>query len=547
MKNRLLELLITVIFVHYNSINAQTATFSKSSLAYSSDWSTVNFLDLNQDGYLDIFASTIVDNQAHTYHENDKNGGFLNDYSLFSTGGLAYSSAWADVENDGDLDLILSMDGKVKFIYNNGERGFNYSSGSYLKSNSRVDWVDYDNNNWLDVSSGIYLHAQDSQYSFTSQPDFTFSGSASWCDFDNDGDADVLANALLKNNGDGTFTDITSSAFPSGYSYNGQTISWGDFNNDGWFDVFVSNNTADQVFKNNGDGTFTKISNAAFPNDYSSAYTSAWADYNNDGYLDLYTASNILVNSSIQSNNLYLNNHDGTFIIADAAVLKFQSYESWRTTSCAWGDINNDGLQDLLIGRKNWGLTLYENTNDDYNNWVTIKLKGVKSNTSAIGAKVHVTSELQGVQVTQVREIRAINGGGQSSMEAAFGLGDGSIINSIEIHWPSGLINKYNDVLTNQIITYTEHDESTSIEENDYTDDFKPVVIYNSTSGSYTLISKFKNYDVEILDINGKVIYSVQNVMSENYKIDLSDTPKGYYLLKTKNKTSQSIQSIIHY
>src|SRR5437773_5816887 len=117
--------------------------------------------------------------------------------------------------------------------------------------------------------------------------------------------------------------------------------AWGDYDNDGYLDLFVPNNNENNfLYHNNRDGTFTKITSGRIVTDGGNSFGAAWGDYDNDGFLDLFVAN---VN---QKNFLYRNNGDGTFTkITSGAIVNDVGY-SW---GAAWGDYDNDGFLDLFV------------------------------------------------------------------------------------------------------------------------------------------------------------------------------------------------------
>lgn len=179
----------------------------------------------------------------------------------------------------------------------------------------------------------------------------------SFADFDNDGDEDIFIvrhdgppGALYLNNGDGTFTDITNSAGLSEAENEGGVF--GDYNNDGLLDLYVSNEHGlNFLFRNNGDETFTDVSNESGANHAGLAISSPFGDYNNDGLLDIY-----VVNLSA-SNVLLRNNGDGTFTnVTDAAGVG----NAGSGITAVWSDFNLDRKLDLYVANQDANV-LYEN------------------------------------------------------------------------------------------------------------------------------------------------------------------------------------------
>jgi hypothetical protein len=231
-----------------------------------------------------------------------------------------------DFDNDGLLDIVeTSWDPAVPmaFYRNRGDGTFEERSkeaglegqigGLYCVQ------TDYNNDGWLDlyVCRGAWAGPQ--------------------------------RHSLLRNNKDGTFTDVTEAAgllMP----INGQVAVWADYDNDGWLDLFVGGEkTRSRLFHNKGDGTFEEVAaKAGVANEGLFCKGASWGDYDGDGYPDLY------VSVMDGANRLFHNNRDGTFtdVAADLGVV-----QPWRSFSCWFFDYDNDGWPDLFVAGYNWRLS----------------------------------------------------------------------------------------------------------------------------------------------------------------------------------------------
>ncbi len=216
-------------------------------------------------------------------------------------------------------------------------------------------WGDFDNDGFPDLfvgngSTRNFLYRNNRDGTFTKQPiaapalDSGFGGS--WGDFNNDGWLDLFvanrsANYLYRNNGDGTFTKVTAFAGATGAtSWSG---SWGDYDRDGWLDLFISNGGGNNnvLLRNNGDGTFTRITAARIVGDGGTSIGAAWQDYDSDGWPDLFVANNG------GNNFLYRNLRNGTFARVAAGRIATDSQSAILPD---WGDYDNDGWPDLAVG-----------------------------------------------------------------------------------------------------------------------------------------------------------------------------------------------------
>jgi hypothetical protein len=291
----------------------------------------------------------------------------------YSSGGT-----WGDYNNDGLLDLFVynGMDGVAyaPFLYQNNGNGIftraERGAHLYLSNESySAAWGDYDNDGNLDLfvsstSRNMLFHnnGDGSFTQITGSPMIEMSSIGTWVDYDNDGYLDLFLagtqtklshNSLYRNNGDGTFTAVTNNVLvtDTGMMVGG---AWADYDNDGFPDVFVVGGgfQPSRLYHNNGDGTFTRVNEGNIVTDLASSRGCAWGDYDNDGFLDLF-----VVNQNGEKNYLYHNNGDGTFtrvmsgdIVNDIASTT--SNCSCGSYGCAWGDYDNDGFLDLYVGNE---------------------------------------------------------------------------------------------------------------------------------------------------------------------------------------------------
>jgi len=217
-------------------------------------------------------------------------------------------------------------------------------------------------------------------------------GGITAADYDNDGFYDLfipdgVESKLFRNRGDGTFEDVTVRAGLAGLD--GVSVAlFADYDNDGYKDLFVSRTFRhNQLFRNNGDGTFTDVTERAGIGDDSCTTVASWADYDNDGFLDLYVGRYLDPRRGIpttfyarngEPNQLYHNNGDGTFTnVTEKAGVG----ETGLCLGSVWGDYNDDGYQDLYVVNDFGRNTLYHNNGDGTFTDVT-----KKSNTFAYGA-----------------------------------------------------------------------------------------------------------------------------------------------------------------
>lgn len=453
---------------------------------YSASWA-----DYNGDGFDDMI---IIDNS--NYHTslftNNGDGTFSEntDNAIYNNDGPSIACSWGDYNNDGNIDLYICNTGNggaaasENFLYRNDGNGVFTKITEGLIVNDQgwslgAAWADYDNDGFLDLYVSNFtelncLYRNNGDESFTKitegeiVTDYFNTYSASWSDYDNDGFQDLFVvnyfysglpgqnDCLYHNNGDGTFTKNTTALIANDLALS-QGASWGDFNNDGWLDLFVTvNDFADidhnLLYKNNGAGDFTLVS-ASPSTDGRSSFGAAWLDINNDGFLDLTVSNN--GSSSKRLNYLYLNNGDETFTDQDTDEATTTPLRDFCTTI---SDYDHNGYPDIFTPSYSTTLIhgLYQN-NGGTNNWLTVRLEGVISNRSAIGARIRCYSD----GIAQTREVSSTSGqycGG--SLAQMFGIGTAVAIDSITINWPSGIHQVINNPDINQILNITEGEET---------------------------------------------------------------------------------------
>jgi hypothetical protein len=460
--------------------------------------------DYDDDGWLDLFVGSAYASERNYLFHNDRDGTFtlIDDAAMPKIPSNQHGSAWGDYDNDGYLDLIVTAGNPEiahSMLYrNNGDGTFSWTNNDIYNDPlyyadpgvHAPSWGDYDNDGLLDLFIGAHdifnrLFHNDGGGSFTRILDHVLvndesSGPASegraWVDYDNDGDLDLyvsnlfvrpsprFTSVLYRNDGDGLFTRIVDSGL-SRFQERTFGSCWADYDNDGLADLFLANRKRNSLYHNDGDGTFTRISSSKVAKDTipSSATfgTCAWGDYDNDGFIDLYvtTLDFDFPTPSTLGSFLYHNDGDGGFTKVTEGPVATE-----RTTGASgagWVDYDNDGFLDLFVAQGAHAPSpqtnlLYHNDGND-NGWLNLKLVGTVSNRSAIGAKVRVSAFYRGASRWQVREISGGDGNGnQQSLNAEFGLGDATTIETVRVEWPSGIVQEMHDLAPRQFVTITE-------------------------------------------------------------------------------------------
>ena len=444
----------------FTEVSASLGISGQTGLGHAVGW-----CDIDNDGDLDVAMSNQDGSAFWLYRNNGTN--FTNITSSAGLGGIgAYRILWGEVTGDGYTDLILDWGSSQRLFGNDGDGTFtDLTSGSGLTGNP-VCIADFDNDGSADVltltSAGCSVLLNSGSGVFTAQA----AGAGTWwcavcLDYDQDGDQDIYLgtygssdpNALLRNDGT-SFTDVTAAA---GVVFNGSTtgITVGDYNNDGYLDLYLANYSTPgcKLFENDGDGTFTDVTAAAGVTGQIDTRTSAFTDYNNDGWLDIFSSHHDFF---VISNIMWRNNGDGTFSdVGESLGLSGEWIGDYFGT--AWGDYNLDGDIDLFaVGHiDKWQLFRNDQSTTIPANYIVLELEGTVSNRNAIGAIVN--ADLGSLTLT-----RSIRGGEGyhdfHSIPIEFGLYDAVSIQSLEINWPSGLVETYTDISANQYIYAIEGD-----------------------------------------------------------------------------------------
>ena len=540
------------------------------------DSRSINIVDVNGDGLEDIYITNGLKNgQNNELYLNLGNNNFQKtvDDPIVLDNAPSDGATCADTDNDGDLDcFMVTWYNKRNYFYqNNGLGNFTHSPdaitgvlGTYSETAS---FADYDKDGLVDIyitnSEGdkrnlLYRNTGNNNFTkitATWLDESKLSRAAVWADYDNDGDQDLYVanenestNSLFRNeNGSNNFVKVTND--PSVQeSQSSMTASWGDVNNDGFQDLFVGNagyfqTQNNRLFINNGNGGFTAAPNGPINTDNGCSYGSGFADYDNDGDLDL-LVSNGFCNAPIV-NFLYENDGNGQFSRNLNALSDF-------TTPCsfgmAWGDLDNNGFQDIVISTcKNMNtspepnnLVFMNNGND--NHWLKIKLVGTTSNRAAIGAQIMLTAQINGQTVTQMREISAQTGYcGQSSLIAHFGLGNATSIGNITVKWPSGLEQVWGNVNLNTTVLIIEGSptigENSPAAQNIFSVKVNPNPILDTVHWILETAQPLENISFTLVDMHGKILRKQDldrvDAGQTQYKWDVTDIPAGLYLLKT--------------
>ena len=433
--------------------------------------------DYDNDGFLDLYVTNFG---ANILYHNNGDGKFTDVTSQAGVGDERWgtSAAFADYDADSDLDLFV------------------------------VNYVDFElDENPVSTLSGVRVYGPPSDFGSTSNVLYRNNGDGTFTDvtketgffnpngksltvvggdYNNDGHCDlfvtndVVPNMLYRNNGDGRFTEgkllsaantFTDVALFAGVAFGEMGVAYGtmgggfgDYDNDGWLDLVTTTyeNDPNCLFHNDGNGR--TFDDNTYPSGYGDAtftYVSwggGFADLDNDGYQDIFVANGHIYDNAekvtynrstyAQQNQIFINRSNGKFQeisdqCGEGLLLKKVS------RGAAFGDYDNDGDLDILITNSNQTPDLLRNDSANQNHWLVFSTIGAKSNRDGIGARVKMIAG----GISQIREVKS--GGSylcHDDVRLHFGLGKAEQADLVEIRWPSGLVERFEDVKANQFL-----------------------------------------------------------------------------------------------
>ena len=422
--------------------------------------------DYDNDGYEDLYVTGYGGN--HLYHNNG-NGTFTDVTRESGTGGSGWSTsaAWVDLDNDGLLDLVVLR--YVQWDWNDvwcGEHREGYRSYCHPDIFPAIAPLVFHNDghgHFTDITSKSGIDKPGKGLGIAI------------ADYDRDGKIDVVVandsmpQFLYHNKGDGTFEEVGLDAEIAvdgdGRTYAGMGIDFQDYNNDGLPDLIITNlaNQKYALYRNNGDSSFTYdsyMSGVAGMTLLHSGWGIRFLDYDNDGRKDL------LISQGHDLDTIELNypqlrykepmllaHNTGKGFVDVSARSGDVFHQAWVGRGMAIGDIDNDGRVDAVVTTNDGPAYILRNETATGNHWLTLSLVGHRSNRDGIGAVIKITTSRgpQYVTVTTAGSYLSSN-----DKRAHFGLGGDSAAKSVEIRWPSGIVQTLNDVRGDQILTVHE-------------------------------------------------------------------------------------------
>ncbi len=572
--------LLTTIFLLLSILNSQAQisfTESAASLGVVANYGTIpggfgggiSFCDFDGDGWDDLTISTATSIPLRFYKNNSGT------FSEVTLGGITVPSRetrqiiWVDYDNDGDKDLFISTkDDSNKLYQNNGSFSFTdvtVSAGFDIavRFTYGCSWGDYNNDGFLDVfltfrdpdetnPNKLYKNNGDGTFSDVSISAGISNGSflsfcAAFFDYDNDGWQDIYIandktdkkNIMYHNNGNGTFTD-TSISTNTDLGIDAMSTTICDYDNDGFLDIYVTNTFMGNKFlKNNGDGTFSDIAESNGTLMETFAWGSVFLDADNDMDTDLYV-SGMLTSSNPLPSAFYENDGNGMFAIPTSAGFQNDDAVSF---SNAIGDIDNDGYPDITVlnfsPRNNF---LFKN-NSSANNYLKVKLEGTTSNKDGIGSWIQ--AYVNGVP--QNRYTLAGEGyAAQNSNYEFFGLGSETIVEMLKVTWLSGTVDIFHNVAVNQSLTII---EGSSLGVNEFNiANLIDVYPNPSNNGLFMLntsqLDRSKEYEILVFDPLGKLLLE-RKVNFVDDLVNLEGYSKGIYFMQINSKEKSATKKLI--
>jgi hypothetical protein len=430
--------------------------------------------DYNNDGFEDIFCTYFGQNRLYrnngdgTFTDVTKAAGLWNDQPRWGAG-----CSFLDYNRDGHLDLFVSN--YVRFSLEHapvpgenvncnwkgipvecGPRGLPTGRHSLYRNNGEGTFTD--------VSQQAGIATATESYGMTVVA----------ADFDEDGWPDIFVacdstpSLLFMNNHDGTFREegvVRGVALSDdGVEQAGMGVGLGDYDLDGHLDLFKTHfaDDANGLYRNDGKGSFDDVTRPAHlaVETRFICWGAGIVDLDNDGYPDLFMVTGN-VYPEIERKLPQYANKTSRAVFRNLGNRTFEELmeeagpgvtDAHCSRGCAFGDFDNDGDVDILIVNLNEPPSLLRNDMKGKQNWLKVKLEGVKSNRSAIGARVlaHYGGKVQAQAVLSQSSYYSCN-----DPRLHFGLGGASLAD-VDVYWPNGLHEQYKKIPANQLITLRE-------------------------------------------------------------------------------------------
>jgi len=462
--------------------------------------------DFDNDGFLDLVASTVSACDSLRYFHSNGDGTFADWTERAKLSGQlgGINCAQTDFDNDGRLDIFVMRGGwefpmRNSLLRQNADGTFaDVTRESGLEAAAHrthsAAWADYDSDGWADIFVG---HEETPSQLFRNRGDGTFEDvtrragvgraaftkGATWGDYDNDGDPDLYVsnygeeNFFYRNNGDGTFAEVGRElrvekplmSFPTWFF---------DYDNDGWLDLFVASfvpSAAEvargflglppraetmKLYRNDGRGGFRDTTLGAGLGRVVPAMGANFGDLDNDGFLDIYLGTGAPSYAALMPNFMFRNRAGQSFADVTAAT---GTGHLQKGHGVAFGDLDNDGDADIYVNVGGfvpgdfYNKVLFANPGHG-RHWISVKLTGGKSNRAALGAKIKLTlAGAGGRKSLRFREVGSGGSFGASSLAQVIGLGTATLIEELEVWWPASRTRQtFRDVRADQFIEVVE-------------------------------------------------------------------------------------------
>ena len=423
--------------------------------------------DYDNDGFEDLYVTSYGGN---TLYHNNGDGTFSDVTARAGVGasGWSASAGFFDADNDGRLDLFVTRYVEWTFEPNRycGEKKPGYRAYCHPDNYDAVTNLLYHNNGdgtFTDVSARAGIAAASGK-----------GLGVAFADYDDDGFTDVFVandsvqSFLFHNNGNGTFTELGLLAGvgfnEDGKTFAGMGVDFADYDNDGRPDIVVTDlsNERYRLFRQGADGSFqdvTHTSGVGVATQLFAGWSTRFFDYDNDGWKDIFVAQGHVMDTIEKTSPnlrylqppLLLRNESGRFV----RVLPGEAFQrDWAGRGAAFGDIDNDGDVDVVVSSVGQRALVLRNDGGNLRNWLGIRTVGRKSNRYGIGCRVKVVSASGFTQYFTVNTAAGYLSA--SDKRLVVGLGGDATARLVEIRWPSGAVQRLENVAAGQTLLATE-------------------------------------------------------------------------------------------